>query len=101
VAPYIAEFVEVVIDAGAGRNEATLTIELADNLELEGFPNERVISWQTQLTEGKNLLRLPLILKDESDSEFNVDLSYGSTRKAITVMVRANEPDTTHTRVRA
>jgi len=101
VAPHIAEFVEVVIDAGAGRNEATLTIELADNLELDGFPNERVISWQTQLTEGKNLLRLPLILKDESDSEFNVDLSYGSTRKAITVMVRANDPDTTHSRVRA
>ncbi len=91
-APNIAKFVEVVIDSGATRSDATLTIRLADNLELEGFPNERVISWQTQLTAGKNLLRLPVILKDANGSRFDVDLSYGSTQKAITVMVRANEP---------
>lgn len=95
VAPNIAKLVEVVIDSGAGRSEATLTIELAENLELEGFPNERVISWQTQLTPGRNLLRLPVILKDTSDSRFNVDLSYGSTQKGISVIVRASEPGPT------
>jgi hypothetical protein len=92
VAPHVAEFVDVVIDSDSGRDAATLTIKLANNLELEGYPNERVISWQTPLTQGKNLLRLPVILMSGSDSQLDVDLSYGTTQKAIKVTVRADAP---------
>ena len=60
---------------------ATVTIELADNLELTGFPNERRIEWQTDLSQGKNLLALPLTLTSATESHFHVALSYGATKK--------------------
>ena len=81
--------VRVVIDSPVEQNSATVTIELADNLELAGFPNERKIEWQTNLSEGKNLLALPLMLMNDAESHFDVALSYGTTRKDVRVAVHA------------
>jgi len=81
--------IRVVIDSPVEQNAATVTIELADNLELAGFPNERRIEWQTSLSEGKNLLALPLTLMNDAESHFNVGLSYGSTRKDVRIAVHA------------
>jgi hypothetical protein len=79
--------VRLVIDSPTEQHAATVSIELADNLELAGFPNERRIEWQTNLSEGKNLLALPLTLKDQADSHFRVQVHYGSTEKDIRVSV--------------
>jgi hypothetical protein len=84
--------VRVVIDSSSDRQQATVTIELADNLELAGFPDQRRIEWQTDLLAGKNLLALPLTLTAEADSHFNVALAYGSTRKYIRVLVHPAPP---------
>jgi hypothetical protein len=84
--------VRVVIDSPAQQNAATVTIELADNLELAGFPNERKIEWQTDLSKGKNLLALPLTLTDDAESHFNVALSHGKTKKDVRVAVHATAP---------
>ena len=90
IAPRTSEMVEVVINSNSGSDVAILTIELAENLELAGFPNERVVQWQTGLLKGKNLLRLPIILMDQQNSHFDIALSYGETEQAITVLVRAD-----------
>jgi hypothetical protein len=79
--------VRLVINSPAEQDAATVSIELADNLELAGFPNERRIEWRTNLSEGKNLLALPLTLKDQAESQFRVQVQYGSTRKDIRVSV--------------
>jgi hypothetical protein len=81
--------VRFVIDSPSEQDSATVTIELADNLELAGFPNERRIEWQTKLSQGRNLLALPLTLTVPSDTRFRVGLVYGSTRKDIQVSVKA------------
>ena len=100
--PRVSEMVGVVIDSSTGSDTATLTIQLADNLELDGFPNDRVIQWQTGLLKGKNLLRLPLILKDGSSSQFEIGLSYGTTQQSITVIVRADtNPTSASTSIKA
>jgi hypothetical protein len=79
--------VRLVINSPTEQDAATVSIELADNLELAGFPNEHRIEWQTNLSEGKNLLALPLTLKDQADSHFRVQVHYGSTQKDIRVSV--------------
>jgi phosphoglycolate phosphatase-like HAD superfamily hydrolase len=81
--------VSVVIDSPAAQTAATVTIELADNLELAGFPNERKIKWQTNLSEGKNLLALPLTLTTQAESHFNVVLSVGDTTRDVRVAVHS------------
>jgi hypothetical protein len=83
-----AQTVRVLIDSVAARDRATITIELAENLELEGFPNQRVIEWQTDLLAGRNLLALPVRLKDQGESYLDVSLHHGDEQKAIRVSVR-------------
>src|SRR5262245_34659208 len=48
--------VRLMINSAAAHDPATVTIELANNLELAGFPNEHRIEWQTTLAAGRNLL---------------------------------------------
>jgi hypothetical protein len=81
--------VRLMIDSAAAHDFATVTIELADDLELAGFPNERRIEWQTRLAAGRNLLTLPLTLTHPADSQFRVGLSYGSVRQDIRVRVKS------------
>jgi hypothetical protein len=84
--------VRLLIDSPAAQDAATVTIDLADNLELAGFPNEHRIEWQTPLAAGRNLLALPLTLTQPADSHFRVGLAYGSTHRDIRVLVTA-QPD--------
>jgi Fe-S cluster assembly iron-binding protein IscA len=79
--------VRVVIDSRSAQPAATVTIDLADNLELAGFARERRIQFQTDLSAGKNLLALPLVLTDAAVSHFDVALAYGTTRRNIRVAV--------------
>lgn len=93
--------VRLVITSPAEQDAATVSIELADNLELAGFPNERRIEWQTNLSEGKNLLALPLTLKDQADSHFRVQVHYGSMQKDIRVSVQGAAPKSETNQVKA
>jgi len=40
---------------------ATLTVMLPQGVEMQGFPGQREVTWQTSLNAGKNLLPLKLI----------------------------------------
>jgi Fe-S cluster assembly iron-binding protein IscA len=91
--------VRVVIDSHSAQPAATVTIELAENLEMAGFPLERRIEFKTDLAQGKNLLALPLTLTDASASYFDVVLAYGSTRRNIRVSVSAVAMDGQTTRL--
>src|SRR5262249_49643221 len=81
--------VRLLINSAVAQESATVTIELADNLELAGFPDERRIEWQTPLAAGRNLLTLPLTLTRPTDSQFRVGLKYASGRQDIQVSVKA------------
>jgi len=53
--------VNLVFASATSLDSATLTVSLPDGIELDGFPGQREISWETSLTEGKNLLPLTLV----------------------------------------
>jgi len=53
--------VNLVFSASEAMDAATLTVSLPDGVELAGFPGQREISWETSLSEGRNLLPLKLI----------------------------------------
>jgi hypothetical protein len=92
LAPQQSKTVRVLIDSIANRDHATITIALADNLELEGFPEDRIIEWETSLKEGKNLLALPLRLKNGANSHFEVAFTDGATRKQLRIDVTVDNP---------
>jgi hypothetical protein len=53
--------VNLVFASATSLASATLTVSLPDGIELEGFPGQREITWETSLSEGKNLLPLTLV----------------------------------------
>ena len=53
--------VNLVFSSTEELERATLTVSLPDGVELAGFPGQREISWETNLSVGKNLLPLKLI----------------------------------------
>tara|TARA_R110002096_G_scaffold29497_12_gene88784 strand:+ start:22564 stop:23100 length:537 start_codon:yes stop_codon:yes gene_type:complete len=53
--------VKLVFASAQALDSATLTVSLPDGIELSGFPGQREVTWQTSLSEGKNLLPLKLI----------------------------------------
>ncbi len=88
--PQQSKTVRVLIESADERDSATITISLAENLELEGFPNERVIEWDAPLKAGKNLLELPLRLMNGASSHLDVAFSHGQTRRNVRIAVSAD-----------
>jgi hypothetical protein len=79
--------IRLMIETSQDRRDATLTIELAENLTLKSHPSEARVEWQTDLVKGKNLLELPLLLKDEADGYINVRYRYNGTEKEVYIHI--------------
>jgi hypothetical protein len=90
VAQREARVVNVVIDASDRREDATLTIRLAEDLELEGYAGLHVIEFQTDLERGRNLLALPVRSKTGAGGEIWIALSHdGGNEKTMRIHVNA------------
>jgi hypothetical protein len=82
--------VNVVIEAREHRSNALVVIELADDLELEGFTGERHIEWHTDLARGRNLLALPVRSLSGRGGDIRVALRYDDgQRTEVRIPVRA------------
>ena len=92
IAPYEDRLVEVVINAAQAREQASLTILLAESLELSGYPGQRELQWNTDLAKGKNMLSLPIRLLGEGDTYFMVRMVHGTTEQSMRVDVLAKSP---------
>lgn len=76
-------------------SSATLSIALPDNVELVGFPGERTISWQTALTEGQNVLPLPLRASGQASSQLLASIESGGSKKSFHLQIGVFEPGRT------
>jgi hypothetical protein len=72
---------------------ATLTIELPDGVELAGFPGQRAISWETSLDAGKNHLPLTLIATRATDGIVVARLEHDTRSKTFRLRVTTKQPD--------
>jgi hypothetical protein len=82
--------VNVVIEARDNRTNALVVIDLADDLELEGFAGERRIEWHTDLARGRNLLTLPVRSRSGRGGDIRVALHYDDgQRTEVRIPVRA------------
>jgi len=87
--------VRVLIEAAAERQNATLTIDLAENLEIKGYPNRRQLVWQADLKQGRNLLALPVVLREPGDGYINIGYRYGDRSQVVRITVRGDATDAT------
>ena len=69
---------------------ATLTVSLPAGIELEGFPGQREITWQTSLQQGKNVLPLTLVALTPAGGEILARLEHDN-RDRLRVDVNRNQ----------
>lgn len=65
----------------------TITLTLPENVELVGYAGRRTLTWQADLREGANLLRLPLVAHGTPRGELVAQLSQGQASKAVRVKI--------------
>ncbi len=70
---------------------ARLSISVPENIEVIGFGEQREISWQTSLQQGKNILPLPLRAKDVSSAELMASIESGDNKKMFRVNINVTD----------
>ena len=68
--------VNLVFASAQALDSATLTVTLPDGVELDGFPGQRQVTWETGLSKGRNLLPLTLIALSPAGGELLARLEH-------------------------
>lgn len=85
--------VHLAFDAERELEQATLSIQLPDGVEVAGFPGQREIVWQTNLVRGVNVLPLPLVATKPAGGRLFARLEHGDRAKEVTLPVRIGTND--------
>jgi len=83
-----ARTVKLVFEAPMDLAEVTLSVELPENVELEGYAGQRQLVWQTSLNKGQNILALPVIAIGNGQGELVAQLSYGDKTKQFHIVLK-------------
>ena len=54
------ETMKVAIDSGQSIDSVELSIDISDNLAIAGYENQKSISWNSKLSQGVNVIALPV-----------------------------------------
>jgi len=79
--------VNLVFASASALDMATLTVLLPDGIELDGFPGQHEITWETSLNEGKNLLPLTLVATGSTGGELLARLEHDNRDRTFRLRV--------------
>lgn len=83
--------VRLMFDADRAIKQAELSINLPENIELEGYPGYRQLKWKTNLKKGQNLLALPIKATSFGQGEIHTQLSYNNSVRYHDLLLNAAE----------
>ncbi|MCK4710597.1 MAG: zf-HC2 domain-containing protein [Gammaproteobacteria bacterium] len=82
--------VKLMFDAHKDIQQAQLSINLPGNMQLEGYPDRRTLSWKANLQKGQNILALPIIPVVQGQGELFAQITYGDTVKTFSVVLKTS-----------
>ncbi len=82
-----ARTVNLVFSSAVALDNATLTVNLPQGIEIAGFAGQQEITWQTSLSVGKNLLPLQLIATMPTDATLLATLKHGEDDRTFRLRV--------------
>jgi len=89
------ESVRLVFNAARALPGSTLTLRLPENVAIVGYGDRRELTWTTDLREGANLLRLPLVVNGPAAGDLVAQLSRGASTKTFRVKIKVRGADAT------
>lgn len=72
----------LTFDSGTELQEATLTVHLPDGVEVVGYEGRDSIRWKTTVTEGTNILELPIIVRSGKGGEVLAKIEHEGKEKS-------------------
>ena len=81
------EKVNLVFASATALDVAMLTITLPDGVELDGFPGQREVTWETSLKAGRNLLPLTLVATSGTGGELFAHLEHDTRSRMFRLRV--------------
>ncbi len=87
--------ISLVFNAKEDLDKVTISIELSDNLALDGYGGRRTVSWNTSLQKGKNVLSLPIIATQSGNGTVIARLRLGNQDKTFRIRVNARQSGST------
>ena len=76
---------DIAIETDRDLQGATITIILAGDVDLDGFPTQRELSWSTNLDAGVNRLSLPLIATGTNGGQVLVRLDHPQSEQVFVI----------------
>ena len=83
--------VRLVFDVDRNIKQAELSINLPENVELEGYPGHKQFKWKTNLVKGQNLLALPIKSTGYGRGQLHTELRYNNSVKTLDLLLTATE----------
>lgn len=88
------ESVRLMFNAAKALPDATLSLTLPENVEIVGYGDQRELTWRTDLHEGGNLLRLPLVVRGPTGSgELVARVSSGASSRTFRLKIEVRSAD--------
>lgn len=84
--------VRIVFTAPQDFPDATLTVALPKNMEVEGYPGKHKVVWRSSLYRGRNLLTLPLLADRKPTGDLIATIRYGADVKTFHLRLQARPP---------
>jgi anti-sigma factor RsiW len=72
---------------------AKISIQLPANVALVGYPGRRTLEWRTNLAEGNNILRLPVVATGMDGGQLVAHLEYGNKVRTLKIKLKAVKPN--------
>jgi hypothetical protein len=88
-----AQTVRLVFDSQTDIQLVNLSIDLPENVELDGYPGRKELSWNTSLKKGPNILALPILAIGQGQGELLAHLSYGDKSKEFRIVLKTVAED--------
>jgi len=92
VTPGQTERINLAFNSPTRLERVTLSVALPEGVEIAGHPGKRQLSWQTTLEPGRNLLKLPVVLRG-SGGILRADLRFDGKQRSFSLQVRPHSPD--------
>ena len=83
-----AQIVRLVFDSQADIQQVNLSIDLPDNMQLDGYPGLSELSWQASLQKGQNVLALPIMATGYGQGELLAQVNYGDKVKIFRILLK-------------
>ena len=79
--------VNFVFSSAKALDSAMLTVSLPEGIELQGFPGQTEVTWETSLSEGKNFLPLTLVAVTPAHGELLARLEHDNRDRTFRLRV--------------